>query len=576
MPSTIVIGTGISAAAYLISIQQYLKSINKTLGDIHLLGGPDLWQKMSPHHAMGQPQQLLTGNLLGTGREDRGFSSQPVPGADFMKAGLFSTVIKYYLNQHCHVQIPFSYVTNISKTGAAYSLKLDGRVGGRITCDQVIIAMGPGTPRALMEEDGKPSEVNVEAFKGSIVGGNEFMDPDWTMPDDSNIADATVAVYGGSATASWVVELAAMRKMQVLLWFTRPGSGENPWDAEARFSEAFPAGNRNSAIEKDFEKVRDVLKLTKVVRDLETGKLKLTLKNKDGQSVVQLVDLFVYALGADHLTKGIKTILDPGIHSSLVAFYDKNFAISSKPSLLAIGTENRSLIIVGSAMSSEAGFGKDTLWLQGDPQRLIENNTRSIKLASYKDISNTLPAAARPTEGIAMVMASIEALNEYMPVTVSSQRRLVMHSTPDFTTSAGVLPKGSPNPDAGHDRLHDIDFEWDINFNTSNRTQLAAYIAQSTDLSPFSANFAVALIVHLRTRPGNVLGLSDPQVHFVISTAERFTQALIKLNPHINYGATRLVYDKLWGPDKYLEICIEYITTPEEWKQYWKVNGIEC
>jgi hypothetical protein len=575
MPTTIVIGTGISAAAYLISIQQYLKSINKTLGDIYLLGGPDLWQKMSPHHAMGQPQQLLSGNLLGTGREDRGFSSQPVPGADFMKAGLFSTVIKYYLNQHCHAQIPFSYVTNISKAGAAYSLQLTGGVGGRITCDQVIIAMGPGTPRALMEEDNKPSEVNIESFKGSIVGGNEFMDPGWTMPDNASLAEATVAVYGGSATAAWVVELAVMRKMQVLLWFTRPGSGENPWEAEARFSEAFPAGNRNSTIEKDFEEVRSVLKLTKVARDPETGKLKLTLKNKEGLPVIQIVDLLVYALGADHLTKGIKTILDPGIHSSLVAYYDKNFAISSRPSLLAIGTENRSLIIVGSAMSSEAGFGKDTLWLQGDPQRLIENNTRGIKLASYKDISNTLPAAARPTEGIAMVMASIEALNEYMPVRVASQRRLVMHSTPDLITSTGEH-QGKPNPDAGHDRLHDIGFEWDINFNTSNRTQLAAYIAQTTDLSPFPANFAVALIVHLRTRPGNALGLSDPQVDRVISTAERFTQALIKLNPRIHFDATRLIYDKLWGADKYLSICIEYITTPEEWKQYWKSNGIEC
>lgn len=576
MPDTIVIGAGISAVAYLNTIQQYLKSTNKTLGDIYLMGGPDLWQNMSPGHNMGQPQQLLSGNLLGHGRADRGFSSQPVPGADFMKAGLFSTVLKYYLRQHCYAQIPLSYVTNISKTGTGYSLKLTGSVGGRITCEKVIIAMGPGSARALMEEENKPAEVDIEAFKGSIVGGNEFMDPGWKMPDAAVMAGATVAVYGGSATAAWVVELAVMREMNVLLWFTRPGTGGSAWDAGSRFTEAFPAGNRNSAIEEEFEKVRSVLKLTKVTRDLETGKLKLAFKNKDGNVEIQVVDILVYALGADHLTKGIKTILDPGIHADLVAYYDKNLAISAKPSLLAIGTENRSLIIVGSAMSSEAGFGKDTLWLQGDPDRQIENNTRGVKLASYKDISNTLPAAARPTEGIAMVMASIEALNEYMPVTVAPQRRLVMHSTPDLTTSTGKLPKGSPNPDAGHDRLHDIDFEWDINFNTSNRTQLAAYIAQTTDLQPFPANFAVALLVHLRTRPGNALGLSDPQVHFVISTAERYTRALTKLNPHINIEGTRLVYDKLWGPDKYLGICVENITTPGECAAFWKMHGIEC
>ncbi|MDX6340282.1 MAG: hypothetical protein QOH87_420, partial [Trebonia sp.] len=43
-------------------------------------------------------------------------------------------------------------------------------------------------------------------------------------------------------------------------------------------------------------------------------------------------------------------------------------------------------------------------------------------------------------------------------------------------------------------------FEWDINFNTCNRTQLALYVAQTKDLIPFAANVAVELVMRLRTQ----------------------------------------------------------------------------
>lgn len=575
MPKTIVIGTGISAAAYLVSVQQYLKSINQSLGEVYQIGGPDLWHSVHAQHAMGQPQPLLMGNLLESGRESRGFSQTPNPGAHFMEAGRFADIVKHHLDQHSYAQIPDSYVSNITMSGQGYSLLLSGKVRGKVTCDQVIVAMGPGPSRALTVGADEPMEVNVDSFGGYIVGGNQFMAPDWKMPDDKGSEDATIAVYGGSATAAWVVELAAMRKMKVLLWFTRPGTGGNAW-AESRFSEAFPAGNRNSAVRADFADVRKVLKLISV--ESRNDKLELTFTNENAEDVVQVVDILVYALGAEHsLNKGVRALLDPAIQQQLVAFYDRSLAISAKPSLLAIGTENRSLIIVGAAMSSEAGFGRDTLWLQGDPQRQIESNTRGVKLGSYRDISSTLPPAARPTEGIAMVMASVEALNEYMPVTLAPQRVLAMHSTPShLSTASGNLPRGALNPDGGQDRLHDIAFQWDINFNTSNRTQLAAYIAQTTDLKPFPANLAVALLVHLRTRSGNVLGLSDPQVKLVIAVADYYARELYRLNPHVNWEATRLVYDKLWGPDRHLQVCVESMTKGAPWTQFWWRYQIAC
>lgn len=577
MSKTIVIGTGISAAAYLVSVQQYLTSLNQSLGDVYQVGGRDLWHSVHRGHAMGQPRQLLTGNLLGSGRSDRGFTNTPTTGTNFMQAGIFADLVQHHLDLHSHANIPETYVSRICAAGQGYSLQLSGSVGGKIKCDKVIIAMGPGPARALTVGEKNPTDVNIKEFGGYIVGGNEFMDPNWKMPNNESIEDCTVAVYGGSATAAWVVELADMRKMKVLSWFTRPGSGNKPWDENARFSEAFPPGKRNSEVEKNFRGIRTVRKLISITQNSISKKLTLTFKNEHEQTIVEVVDILVYALGAEHsLKRGIRTILDEELQKSLVAFYDKNLAISSRPSLLAIGTEDRSLMIIGSAMSSEAGFTRDSLWLQGDPRKEIKDNTKE-KLASYREISATLPPAARPTEGIAMVMAGIEALNEYMPVRVAEHSRLAMFSTPQLTTSSSkTLKKGSLNPNRGQDKLHDIDFVWDINFNTSNRTQLAVYIAQTTDLPPFSANLAVALILRLRTLPGNVLGLSDPNIKNIISVAEYYGRELVRLNPQIDVDEKRLKYDQYWGVDRFLDICAEHATTDTAWKRFWKNFNIEC
>ncbi|WP_019579363.1 hypothetical protein [Pseudomonas mandelii] len=573
MPTTVVIGTGISAVAYLLSVNQYLNSLNKTLGQVGVVGDANLWQKISHHHAMGQPKQLLTGNLLATGRENIGFAPHQLQERRFMSAGEFSTLLQYYLEQHSCGQIPHSYVSRITKEGSKYllAIQMDGQLGKTIRCDNVIFAPGPGPARPLATvKEGVFSEEHIKSFGKQIIQGNDFMSPNWETPLNKSPEETTVAVYGGSATAAWVVELAAMRKMNIVCWFTRPGRDDDKdaWDRISKFNDAFPAGERNTKVEAQYRDIRHVLKLISIAKAENSTKLQLTLQGSDGQ--VRLpppIDLLVYALGAEHtLTQGVRGVLAPELCSELVAFYDRNLAISSIPSLLAIGSEDRSLMIVGSAMSSAAGFGGSTLQLQGDSSRTIS------ALASYKDIKETLPEASRPAEGIAMVMAGIEALNEYIPTNVIRGGRKASFTAPQFTTSSGILHKGAPNPDAGRISSHDIDFEWEINFNTSNRTQLAVFIAQTTDLSSFAANLAVGLIIHFRTQPDSVRGLSDPQVYAIIAGADKIYKDMKKSNE--NFDALVLSCDKSWGVDNHIATCVKYYTSSPIWEAIWRAKGV--
>src|SRR6185437_15550850 len=182
-----------------------------------------------------------------------------------------------------------------------------------------------------------------------------------------------------------------------------------------------------------------------------------TFRNEAGDVILQAVDLLVYSLGAEHSARaGVRRMLHGTLAQQLVAFYDRSQAISSRAALLAVGPADRSLMIVGSAMSSAAGFRGDDLRVQGDPLRTLGAHGR------YADIADSLPPAARPTEGIAMVMASIEALNEYMPAKQSTGRH-AMFSTPERTTAEatgpGQLPRGSVNP-VQQDTLHAVDFKW--------------------------------------------------------------------------------------------------------------------
>lgn len=231
----------------------------------------------------------------------------------------------------------------------------------------------------------------------------------------------------------------------------------------------------------------------------------------------------------------------PGLHASippnLIPYWDYNRTISDDASLLAIGTPDRTLMIVGAAMCSKAGLGN----LDKMKVKVVQLDKSLKPLGNYTDISRSLPPAARPPEGIAMVMAGIEALNGFMPVTPATRRR------PDRSTTGR-----------------------DINFNTSNRTQLAVWVAHVTDIDPFSANLAVALIVKLRG--GMTLGLSDAQVEIILDRAQEWVRFYRGFNPGMDKN--RLIIDKGYKDDTYLNMHCTLLTTDPWMLEVWRRRGI--
>jgi len=565
--STIIIGTGISAVAYAATARR------EVLGNTHVLGGRDLWHSVGREHRMGQPQVLLTGSVLGGPREFRGYESPHASPRGFMEAGAFADLLSHHLRRNTSALLPSTCVTRIRRGDWGYEVYFSQNFWGPRFhfvgfTENVVVAMGAGPPRPLMAGDDGRLEVDVGGMDGRVVGGTEFMDPNWRMPGGEVMADRSVAVYGGSASAAWAVEQAAVRGMRVAVWFTRPGRGDEAWDPAARFRDAFPAGGRNEAVERAYADVRRVLQLRNVeLARGETGPyVRLTFLDDRRQELVQPVDLLVYALGAEHTAdRGIRAILSRELNDELVPYYDRNFAISSGQSLLAMGTPDRSLMVVGSAMSSAAGFPADRLTV-GDPERRLQT------VASYREISATLPASARPTEGIAMVMASIEALNEFIPARPRTGGRVRWYITPERVTATpsgpGQPSRGSRNPGAGLSTFHQIDFDWDINFNTVNRTQLAVYFAQKTDLHPFVATLAVALIVRLRGHPRHTFGLRGDQIRAIVAAAGESWNRTVRTFP--DFEAQRLASDRTYGADRYLESCVDHLARDPEWLGYWR------
>lgn len=192
MPRTVIIGTGISAAAY-------LASANRNLGTIIATGGPDLWHQVDPHHRMGQPKPLLTGNLLDRGRDARGFLVPPQPGrTPFMPARDFARLVDHHFKSHTHFQFPGTFVSGITRLWNGKYV-VEARIWEahiQIECDNVIIAVGPGPARPLMVGENGDIGVDVRGLEGYVAGGTEFMSPEWTMPRGESMQRKTIAVYG--------------------------------------------------------------------------------------------------------------------------------------------------------------------------------------------------------------------------------------------------------------------------------------------------------------------------------------------------------------------------------------------
>lgn len=225
-------------------------------------------------------------------------------------------------------------------------------------------------------------------------------------------------------------------------------------------------------------------------------------------------------------------MVDESLVKQLEPLKDQNRMISDGSGVLAWATPKRDLVIIGSA----------TFNFQ---DKAFNKNVQTAPMA-------TLPPNAQVPDGIAVAISTIEALNAYMP----------------------VKPVGGP-VDLSKQSLKQAASQkvtWNINFNTSNRTQIAAYLADKTDVDAFTANLQVAMIVYLRSK--NNFGLNDDQVSLILKTVEQTVKGLRSSNPDLE--ASRVKIDKTFGVDWSLDGYVKVMTENQAWKSLWTGARIQC
>ena len=171
-----------------------------------------------------------------------------------------------------------------------------------------------------------------------------------------------------------------------------------------------------------------------------------------------------------------------------------------------------------------------------------------------------------------MVMASIEALNEYMPAraTGGEASYTVGQRIGAERTGPDQPRQGRLNPSRGSHHRHATRFQWDINLNTANRTQIAAYLAQTTDLEAFAANLAVALIVKLRGF--QTFGLDEDQVGAICRFGELVHAHGRRTYPH--FDRQRREQDRLTGAEGFLNWYVDRLLEVETNQRYFQHHGI--
>lgn len=521
----IIIGAGTSAAVFRKTIGQTIdqevftnprKALVRLAQTIQV-GSTEPWHKRGAHK-MGQPPSIVGGHMLpGSTRRYQQATGKPrVDNRQFVEEFLqgFQISSTYaeqldrlqMLNGQRDQAIVFDggVVTSVKRSNIdGY---IDVTVNNRYVLKgtQVIIATGPGQER---EYDKKMFNGTPEPWQ--VISGPAFMEGQTApVPETSKYRRWSVAVAGGSATAAWAVETALVRGYTVKLWFQRKSGNETK---EQRFKAAFPPGDRNYMVKKAVLDSVGLLTNLKTIHVLPADLMvreKIGLEFDDGKWV--WVDQFVYAIGSDFST-GIGAMLSDDLKKEIRPFRDRNRVVSTDgTAVLALGTKDRSLFIVGAAVYNAIGALKSL-----DPQR-DKAKYADVESTDYAKINQTLPESAVPPEGIGLIMASIEAFTEYMPV--SNPRKAVDYTIPEFLTEKGKTH--IPNPRAGkkvQSFTFDRDINWDINFNTANRNQIAAWIAATTDLDACAANLAVALIVAIRAK--RTFGLQEERIQMIMDVS---------------------------------------------------------
>ena len=505
------------------------------------IGPRGLWAVLPQTHAMGQPPHLLglPGQKVPAFQAPTGKTAQGL--AQFLDVNTYQT----NLNQMHASQVgnrrefPTCRVTGIAPAGDNVIVHVTDSSEPALRgfmADQVILAVGIG-PQKTPQEVGITVEGSPDTSLGftQIEEGIEYL----THADRMG---RNVVVYGGAATGAWVAaevhaHMAQKQDGEGWMWVAaRGGSG---------FSKGKLPGDRNAQILEvtDRQKRYDLKKavyrgtgsLVAAVEDLpgvpSRPMLELTMEGESGPFSC-LVDQLIYCIGGNPSGMGsIPSMVDNALLEKLEPLKDQNRMVSDGTGTLAWATPKRELIIIGSATFNfqEASLQKQ---VQAAPMGF-------------------LPPNAQVPDGIAVAVSTIEALNAYMPAKPVN---------------------GMSNADMSFKQAASQKVQWNINFNTSNRTQIAAYLASTTDTDPFTANLQVALIVYLRSK--NNFGLSETQVDFVLKSVDENMKKLRALIPELDKA--RLSMDKKHGIDTMFQGHIDVMTQGPLWKSLWSSAQINC
>ncbi|MBX3656415.1 MAG: hypothetical protein KF686_19745 [Ramlibacter sp.] len=492
------------------------------------IGPTGLWAVLPNTHRMGQPSHLLTlpGQQVPAFQAPTGTST--VGLSRFMdvhsyQSGLEALALKTS-QASGRLQFPGAKVTDIERDEGTGNVRV--RVTGLpeptatgFVAEQVIVASGIG-PQKTPADAG----ITVTGVPDDTLGFKQMEEGIDYLTHPDQLGRVTIA-YGGGATGAWVAHELAERWDQVdWCWMARMG-GEGfarstlPGDRNARILSFTGKQIRRNIVAAEYVAAGSVTPATLDAAAVPPrSMIKLTIERQGQLRADVYVDKLIYSIGGHPGARGsVASMLDDALVSELEPVRDQNRMVSDGSGTLAWATPKRDLIIVGASTYNftEPFFNK----------------------AKQPAPMSTLPTNAQVPDGIAVIVSTIEALNQYMPV----EERM----------------------DGGLD--------WTINFNTSNQTQIAAFLASTTDLEPYAANLAVALIIHFRSN--TTFGIEDRHVQFICRTCERAVAMLRSTVP--NFDTTRLANDKRLGVEAAQAAMIARMVS-EHWTPVWRRGGLRA
>jgi hypothetical protein len=418
-----------------------------------LIGERGLWATQGPQRRMGQPAHLLAlpnrpvpAFQVANGQNQQGLQR-------FIDVNSFQTELEALSLRNDYQAVQSGgFDFHLHNCTAQSVSRSAGKLAVRTTnptltieADQVIIASGIGPQR----RPDFPYPENAPPIDGQyprIVEGLSYL----RNPEPSNL---DVMVYGGGATAAWIADLVYTKCRKMI------------WAARSNFNPAVLPGNRNYMILQHAQQ-ENLMRLGRVTgisyykpmiscglesQGIMAGppKLLVSMTLANGDQEVYSVDQFIYALGGDQDADGsIRNLLSPGLMEDLLPVFDNNRILGGNDGVLAWSTDDGDLMVLGAATYN---FSPSNL-----------NQRVAAPMSS-------LPRNAQVPDGIAMITASISALNNFIPIQQSQNGQVL---------------------------------ECNLNINTCDRNQLAIYLTLfHEELSPDGIEAVVAEVITYRSDP---------------------------------------------------------------------------